>query len=1139
MSRQYCFLCASDEGVFLDITDANKKLFHEQFTICSLVTVPKVDQLPTKICHKCAYELNQCSSFVSKYKRCITVNKKKIRKNCCGLCFESVKKEYVFNLSEDTLKHNLLHKIQRLFNNEFEKFEEACELICLSCRYTVDVLFDLKNLSQEIAYNLKDIINNEIDYSNFPKINTAVISRKTTITDSARTALYTLQDSDTELSKMTRTRSQKGKLNDTNSSDKLKLQICEKCQSTFRTNNDVHKSKKSGPPVCKSCWAETGSDTNEINKQQSLTETKFCKVFLKDVLKDKTVSNQKLYKVKEDGQGKKKYIVTDVLPEENSKTQGEKSPKIVSDIESNTARQGQKRSLRSMRTENTDSKEIATKKLKSNIKQKNTDSKSTSLTESLLKRPNLRGQKIDKRNPNQRPDSDSTLTNNVNVDKRKLTRHKRATDASLSDADVDNKPDRKKLKSILAGNIVITNLDASSSVYDRLRKKNIRFENAAPIMVDVTNQDVTQESSRRKELALKSKPSSIKRTSEKSDDSKSDNEKTEDDKNETYTCEECGANYETKLTWLSHKLTHYKQPKLELQKVNASDTTKDTLNTKEAVEDLCEDQSETIAIRVDDDEEEAVTDATNLDVNVTTDKTQSSMKELNEIVDVESISDDHDSDHDQQTKNKVEKPQSQEDAETTVTKSTPEKVKRNSRKDRSRKRLHSPRSRRSRKISDQSTDKNADKSETENNTSTEEDMNTSLREDENSRTKGNQDISLTPIKNGQAKENENILLVQNEKNLDTKQNKDEEENVESTTEERLAVLESKQKETEKDNDDVDGEKETIHTQDESEIIDKETNDKGSETNDQENVAKDKESETNDKESETNDKKSEAIDKESETNDKESETNDKESETNNRENETNDKESEINDKENETNDKESETNDKESEINEKESETNDKESETNDKESETIEEESESIVKESEATDKESLNGVKSSKDCSDESTVKDVAGSSKTVKRKSIEVEDSSDEDIRIVNVNSSKNTAKEKSTDPTENVDFSSEDEIECTQVENDKPLVTKEVIVISETNSSVCNDDVEEVEITEQRKSAKDSADAAAEVLQEVLDLASAEVEKRNESVDVNIENDSNDMETLENISREIRNGENASPLKLNSSQTTVISL
>ena len=34
----------------------------------------------------------------------------------------------------------------------------------------------------------------------------------------------------------------------------------------------------------------------------------------------------------------------------------------------------------------------------------------------------------------------------------------------------------------------------------------------------------------------------------------------------TYICDECGASYENKLMGLTHKLTHYKQPKIELVK---------------------------------------------------------------------------------------------------------------------------------------------------------------------------------------------------------------------------------------------------------------------------------------------------------------------------------------------------------------------------------------------------------------------------------------------------------------------------------------------------------------------------------------------------------------------------------------------
>lgn len=91
-----------------------KYLYYILFT-----QVPTADQLPTKICHKCAYELNQCSSFVTKYKRCTTIPRKQTRNHYCSLCFEPTKKEYIFNLSKDkTLECNLLHKIQKLFNNE-------------------------------------------------------------------------------------------------------------------------------------------------------------------------------------------------------------------------------------------------------------------------------------------------------------------------------------------------------------------------------------------------------------------------------------------------------------------------------------------------------------------------------------------------------------------------------------------------------------------------------------------------------------------------------------------------------------------------------------------------------------------------------------------------------------------------------------------------------------------------------------------------------------------------------------------------------------------------------------------------------------------------------------------------------------
>ena len=42
----------------------------------------------------------------------------------------------------------------------------------------------------------------------------------------------------------------------------------------------------------------------------------------------------------------------------------------------------------------------------------------------------------------------------------------------------------------------------------------------------------------------------------------------------------------------------------------------------------------------------------------------------------------------------------------------------------------------------------------------------------------------------------------------------------------------------------------------------------------------------------------------------------------------------------------------------------------------------------------------------------------------------------------------------------------------------------------------------------------------LQEVIDLASAEVQKRHDVIEIDEEGNSNEAETLENISREIQN-------------------
>jgi len=44
MSEQYCFLCASDEGVFLDVTPDNLSIFGDQLEICLTTKVNMIDK---------------------------------------------------------------------------------------------------------------------------------------------------------------------------------------------------------------------------------------------------------------------------------------------------------------------------------------------------------------------------------------------------------------------------------------------------------------------------------------------------------------------------------------------------------------------------------------------------------------------------------------------------------------------------------------------------------------------------------------------------------------------------------------------------------------------------------------------------------------------------------------------------------------------------------------------------------------------------------------------------------------------------------------------------------------------------------------------------------------------------------------
>ena len=658
MPRQCCVLCASDEGVFLDITSDNKHVFHEQFEICSLVEVLTEDQLPSKLCHKCVYELNQCSSFVQRFKH-TTKQKKLNRKRSCSLCYRPARNELVFDLSKDqSLQHNSFDKIQKVFDYDLKSFKEDQKFICLSCRYTLDVLFDLKNLSKETAIKLNDIINEKVDYVNMPKIKTFVVSRKTTITESARTVLPTLQESSSDTT-MTRTRSQDNKSgNNTKSNKKQERQFCGKCKKLMKIQDDMYKIHNISTSVCKKCWEKSGHDKNEVENQipQNITEPKVCKVFLKDVLKN----TEKLYTVNKGNQGNKTYVAKD----KNVKNES-KSDSTGNNTRSSVSKPSLKRSISDVKDNSKQTNNEPTMLKRSKVAAKRESDSILDSKESKSSPQETRQRKAT--TAIQNVDSDSSVST-MRRSGRTLTRQKRATGASLSDADVDRKRNRMKLRNILEGNAVIKSLeitDESSSNEDATLRKKRRFASISPVPIKkkrekISKKDTSQETSKN---VFNKQLRHIKqsKTFQQSQSSESDTEQVVFDTT-TYICDECGASYENKLMGLTHKLTHYKQPKIELVKVKDTEVAKEVSDTNETTDEQSKDQSEAAPIRVDDNEEEPAKDMNDLTENNTEDKSYYSKKEaMEDAVDMELVMKESDDDC-TQTEKKTDESQKEEEA---------------------------------------------------------------------------------------------------------------------------------------------------------------------------------------------------------------------------------------------------------------------------------------------------------------------------------------------------------------------------------------------------------------------------------------------------------------------------------------------
>lgn len=890
------------------------------------------------------------------------------------------------------------------------------------------------------------------------QIKTAIVNRKTTSTEPNRINLNAFLESESDSDEMTRTRSRNNKLN-----KQTKSQVCSKCHNSIKTDDDIFKIHKTGEFVCKCCWKNMdickGKPEKEVPNDKQI---KLCTVFLKDVLKDSKIKKEKLYRIDEDDEGNKTYVVMATnLTNEN------KPSKPVSDIRNDIEKQSQKRSSKSVRTADKDSssEDVPNKKHKPNAKEiSETDSKQSSFIAQQAKQVT---RKDGKRNINQSSDSDSSILKIAKNSGRHLTRHKRATGSSLSDADIDNKYNRKRLKTILSGIPIRRNRnvdvsDESSSNEDVVSKrKRLSFTSTSSVTIEICDDDNDQENfeknirktNRKNTKKLEKLPTvtnSPKLQSPKSDD--------KDDifKTQTYVCDECGASYENKFIGLTHKLTHYKQPQLKLQKLSNETWMKETSGPSKALDDQVEDLSETIKITVEDDEEELMESEKNFNTNNRADINSIAGSNINspkkeaveDAVDVKLVMKESDDDQTHKTEKETEDLQEDEVAEINIISPSQNETK-----------------------TKEDTDKESEK-ENEGNYNNNDETDKNIHESIKCvNSEEIMEISHSDSEDKQENNKEKYKQMEEDKQENEKDKQENEEDKQENEEDKRKNEEGKQENEEN----------------------KRENEKGKQEN-EEDKSKVEEKQTEIVEEVEKVEKVKVVEEVKVVKERGGEEDAK-------------RDLDIKDDEKGKQEKEQ------------------KEAMCNGQAIQTI--------------NKESLK--KFSEDCVEDTMEANDIDVSKKIEQSDIKHKETNngmdvadDEgDLTIL--------AEQRSPKSIQKIISCNENRMQIKVDDSDskKSEVLERTVLLEEDTTDKENfnrNDVETVDVdSPQRKdSIGDSANAAAEVLREVLDLASAEVVKRQEVIDINIDTDSIETETLENISREIQNIVDMPSLKIDDSKT-----
>ncbi|XP_020278391.1 dentin sialophosphoprotein-like isoform X2 [Pseudomyrmex gracilis] len=639
----------------------------------------KIDEsteLSNKICYKCVYELEQCTTFVQKYRKSheISQSQNEVKKPKCCLCLEVIENNFIFDVTREYHPvFTAVQKIRNIFNVDFSKRIKD-KLVCLSCRYNLDVLYDLKRVHHETVTNLKSLINGAIDYSHFPKVHTDIVNRKTTVTTFPDVSFCASVISDSETSdEMAPGKSRDNKSRNTRNKaqNRPKVRKCQQCLNVVPIGSDMYRFYRTGLTVCKKCWVTMDPSKDRGRRQRSLKSkqrssgTKLCAVFLTDVLNEESNKKSQEFEVRRDKDGNRLYIISDESSLDEDRSSPESSRPSVSSkslVSENTVVNGSAKQKNKRKLDKSDVEKTQSYKLRKSSQ----STESTNELKSIVSSDVESKQSISSRRKrkttitsNQSSDSDTPLidtlkktrkdNSDVNNDTSSVTtKSSQAKRGRPPKKQIDKPVDkpasapisrplgrpRKRLRSILEG--VTSNLcmefDNDESD-DKKGTKDTQRETTSTADESKKNKQrivkrvrSSSNSSVDVPLEVKSPKSEVSESNKEVSESNkevSESNKEVSESKEVYPCDRCDKEFDNKLSSLEHKLSHLNQPILKLIKTTVSSTTEETnVDSQEdkssekaasAGEKTVEDPAEEIAINIDDDTDEEIFNASRRD----------------------------------------------------------------------------------------------------------------------------------------------------------------------------------------------------------------------------------------------------------------------------------------------------------------------------------------------------------------------------------------------------------------------------------------------------------------------------------------------------------------------------------------------